>query len=361
MKGWSCYPIWGLAMSENGHGLEQPVFGDATIVSPSFIRRWSSEQGSAADIMGGDGFERLFEESDITSAGPAPVENLVSTKPTAFIAVRRKAPEDALRYAESIRALLTASCVLTSGTTKGFALTPIPLQWSPIPSHVRLDDDEKLAIDYRVVASNFIHLTPLVVSHRALRNAWETGQPVMNSWRLHKEDALSKVLVGDGRRFGGLGKRIRDAAATLARAMESTDTCVSTLFAAVAIEGLLRDNRGNFEQIEQMASCIFTSTLGPPEIQRLFSNRHKVAHEAAEPVGGISHIQEIGAAWGVILLAAMAAESVTSTDEFLRHMRGRVLARQMATQLRENGRHDLAAEVEEAATHIGPLAGADNK
>lgn len=343
-------------MAENGHGLEQPIFGDATIVPPSFIKGLTPPDATTSELMSGNGFQRLFEQSGLTHVGPVPVEHMVEIQPAAFIAVRRSAPDDALRYAESIRALLTASSVLTSGATKGFALTPLPMQWSPIPSRVRLDSEGKLQIDYQIVASNFIHLTPVSVTHKALRESWERGSPIVGSWKLRKEDALSTILVGNGRGLSGLRKRVRDAAATLARAMESTDPSMSTLFGAVALEGLLSDGGSSFAEIEQMASSIFTGTSGPQEIGRLFSNRHKVAHEAVAAAASTEHVQEVAAAWGVVLLAAMAAEKLSSVDQFLRHMRGRVLAKKVALHLQASGHEELAQQVEEAATHIGNRA-----
>jgi hypothetical protein len=136
--------------------------------------------------------------------------------------------------------------------------------------------------------------------------------------------------------------------------MESTDPTLSTLFTVVALEGLLKDGASDFKEMEELASCIFegSGSIGAPEIARLFSNRHKVAHEAKTPKGAIEHSQEVAAAWGLVLLAAIASEDLSSPAQLLDHLRGRVLARRVAKRLRENGRDDLAIEVERAATGL---------
>jgi hypothetical protein len=355
MKGWSCYPIWGLELAENGHGLDHPIFGDATLVSRSFIQRHVVADTSIGNLMSGGGFRQALESRAIEYAGPAPVDRLIDIPPGAFIAVRREDPDDAFRYAESIRALLTATFALTSGQTKGFALTPLPLHWAAIPFQLQLDKKgDRLETKYRIVASNFIHLTPVQVSHRLLSEAWTNGAPIQGNWRMHSAEPLSKIMVGPWKALTGLGKRVRVAASMLARAMESTDRHISTLFAAAALEGLLRDGNSDFQELEEMAASSFQSPNGPAELAQLFASRHKVAHEATFSCTDPEHTQQIAAAWGVILLAAMVAEKVPTVENFLQHLRGRVRARRVGADLRLKGRNDLADEVEKISTLLKP-------
>src|SRR6478735_5408422 len=130
MKGWTLFPLWGLEMAENGFGLDQPIFDDATIVSPSFLKRFSPPDATSQALFRGTGLRELLEAGGTEMVGPAPTAQLLEVTPGAFIAVRRRDPDDALRYAENIRALLTGSLVLTSGQAKGVSLTPLPLHWS---------------------------------------------------------------------------------------------------------------------------------------------------------------------------------------------------------------------------------------
>ncbi len=126
---------------------------------------------------------------------------------------------------------------------------------------------------------------------------------------------------------------------------------LSTLFGVAALESLLKD-ASDFKDMEQLATCIFEGPNGPAEISRLFANRHRVAHEAYAPSGQADHSREIGAAWGIIYLAAIASTDLSSSDEFIDHLRGRVLARRVATTLRARGKNDLAEDVERAAKEI---------
>lgn len=344
MKGWICYPVWGLAMAPNNIGLDRPIFGDATIVPPTFLHQYAPSHSVTAALFAGAGLRQVLSTGPKPYEGPAPLDQLIDLAPAAFIAVRRRDPDDAARYAESIRALLTGTYVLTSGLVKGFAGSPLPLHWSSVQSRVQLDERGHLQADFRMVVSNFVHLIPLQVTHEELHASWNNGTPISGTWKLHKDHALSKVLVGDWKSLGGLAKRVRTAASTLTRAMESTDSTMSTLFGVVALESLLK-GAADFKEMESMAQCIFEGPNGSAEVARLFSNRHKVAHEAKEPTGG-AHVHELGVTWAIILMAAHACDHLGGADEFIAHLRGRILAARVAANMRELGNPEVAAQVE---------------
>lgn len=350
MKGWFCFPLWGLEMADNSFGLESPIFGDATLVPRSFVQRHAPHDPISEAMFSGGGLREALEKSPQLFQGPAPIDWLIDIPPGAFIAVRRKTKEDALRYAATIRAFLTGTAVMTSGTPKGFAMTPLSLHWAAVPSAVRMDAQGQLQIDYIPVAGNFIHHQPIRVTHRHLSESWKHGSTVSGTWSISKDGPFAKVLIGSAGSLTHLQLRVRDAASTLARAMESTDMAISTLFGVVALESLLKDGGSDFKEMEQLASCIFESATGPGEIARLFANRHKVAHEAKAPEGQAEHSQEIAAAWALVYLAAIASSELSTVDEFLEHLRGRVLARRTAKLLEEAGKPDLAETVQKAAT-----------
>jgi len=354
MKGWICYPLWGLKLADNGFGLDKPIFGDATIVTPSFVAKHGPTDPTGAAMLSGAGLSDVLDATSSDSVGPAPTSNFVEVPPHSFIAVRRSHPEVAAKYAQSIRSLLTASCVLSSGHIKGFSLSPLALHWATIPTQVRLDANDNLQAEYKVIVNNAIHLTPVGVTHKALRDSWENGLPVIGTWKLHREDTLSKVFVGDWNSLSPLRKRLRSAASTLARAMEFTDPTVSTLHAVVSVEMLLKEGGTGFRELEELATCAFDGQNGPPEIGRLFSQRHKIAHEAATRDDHEQHAQELSAVWMLLLLAAHVSDSVSSVEGLLRHLRGRIRARQTAEDLCELGYSELAQQVRHAATMLIP-------
>jgi hypothetical protein len=325
MKGWIFYPLWGLELEENGFGLEKPIFGDATLVTRNFIVARSPSNPIAANVLSGGGLKSMLKASGADFAGPAPIERLIDIPPDSFIAVRRANPNDGAKYAESIRALFTSSAVLTSGVAKGFAMTPLALHWAAIPARVMLDGNGLPQTRYSVAVSNFIHLTPLRVTHKSLREAWQTGTAIQGTWRMFKDDVLSKALVGDWSSLSGLRKRIRSCASTLARAMDSSDMTLSTLHAVAALEMLLKDGKADFREMEEMATAIFEGPNGPPEMQRLFRYRHQIAHEAGNerttknthskwrPPGSQCAIPRNSADWespNATSLSKMSAESV---------------------------------------------------
>jgi hypothetical protein len=59
----------------------------------------------------------------------------------------------------------------------------------------------------------------------------------------------------------------------------------------------------------------------------------------------------------------MAAEELTTIEELLAHLRGRVQARKLAAQFREQGKAELAEQVEKASTFVKkprPAAGGND-
>ncbi len=352
MKGWNLYPIWGLELQPNGIGLERPIFGDATLVTREFVAKLAPNDPRLSAILSGSGLRALLESQGATHAATAPIERLIDIAPGAFIAVRRSDQESALRYAECICALLTGSAVLTSGEAKGFSLSPLALHWATIPGWVRLNKGGELQSDYKVIISSFINQIPLAVSHRQLSDSWTRNDPVAGTWRLYSQDHLSRALVGDRGTSKGLGNRIRDASVILTKAMASTDPALSTIFATVALETLLKSGASAFAELEEMATCIFSGDRGPAELSRLIGNRHRAAHEAKPPASAEEHVQEIAAAWVLVNMAAIAAANGLDASQYLDHLRGRVEARRVAARLRLLGRNDLADEVEQAATHL---------
>lgn len=156
------------------------------------------------------------------------------------------------------------------------------------------------------------------------------------AWVMSKDSPLSAALVGNWKALSPLRARIRDTATTLSLAMESPDATISTLFSVAALETLLGyDGSSDFKEIEELASCIFADANGPSAISTLISNRHKVAHQAKAAHSAAEHAGELATAWAIILHASMLASDLSSTEDFLGHLRGRVLARRVGRELRE--------------------------
>lgn len=181
-------------MADNRHGLENPIFGDATLVPVTFLEGQAPNDPRARTIFSGGGLRESLTTGPGVFSGPAPPERLIDIKPGGFIAVRRKEIEAARRYAESVRAFLTATSVLTSGKPKGFSTPPLPLHWAAIPSAARLDSQGELEINYRMVVNNFIHHAPVPVSHRLLSESWKHGSPVHGNWNISKQGPLAMRL-----------------------------------------------------------------------------------------------------------------------------------------------------------------------
>lgn len=245
-------------------GLSEPIFADATVVSREFISSRASPHTEAAKLLSGGGFRELLEHQGTTQVGGVRVEDLAEKPPGCYIAVNRKKPEDALRYAQSIRAFLTATYVRTGGRVRGLSMDPRSMFWSAIPGRVWQNPDDTVSCNYHITTSNCLHLTPVEVTQDELRSSWVKGEAIAGSWTISKSDALAAVLVGNPR--NGLHMRIRDACVVLSRAMESPDSIILTLFGSVALETLL--GHGDFSTLEKMCVCLFSGERGPEVLCR---------------------------------------------------------------------------------------------
>lgn len=348
-KDWSFHPLWGLCVTRC-EGLADPIFGDATIVSRDFITTRASPNAQAAALISGGGFKQVLEQSGASRVGSVDTLDLVEKSPGCFIAVNRKKAEDAQRYAQSIRAFLTGTYVKSGGAAKGFSMDPRSMFWSAIPDRVWQTSDGRMSCNYRVSASNHLHLTPVTSTQEQLRTSWSSAGPAYGTWSISKSDALADVLIGNLR--NKLHMRIRDACIVLSRAMESSDSIALTLFGAVALETLL--GGGGFSDMEAMATCLFSGDLGPEEIAALFTDRHKLAHQAIVPESDEKKARQIFAAWAVLFGACEIARAMQqpSTEGFMAHLRGRVEARALAGRFRQQGANELADNIERQATQI---------
>lgn len=345
---WKYFPIWGLEIDEDAD-LQEPVFGDATIVSPAFVSKLSPS-GEANTLLSGGGFKSVLEGRGLPTVGPAPIESRMELPPRAFVAVRRKDPEDAQSYADGIKALLSSTFVLTGQMVKGFSSDPRPMHWQVFPTLISQNNKGQTQCTYRVAAAPLLHLTPVRIDLAALRRSWSSGVPVTGSWTVSRESAMAAALVGPYVTITNLQRRVRDTAKTLARAMESDDPSHAILLAVVAMEELFRGKSTSFSEMEELASSIFSDSNGPGRVGALFARRHKVAHEGAR-LSSEDITQDILVAWIVLDLAARLGADGMKLEPFFEHLQSRLLASRLAKTLRSAGWKGLPEQLEIASTY----------
>jgi hypothetical protein len=351
--GWKYFPIWGLRILDDV-GIHCPIFGDATLVSRTFIERHASTDPATSALLAGRGLREILEKQGRKEVEPAPLDRLLEAPPDSFVAVCRANPDDAYQYAQSIRALLTGTAALTSGVAKGFTTDPRSLYWAAVPTVVQANPAGETSTTYTVNVSNLVRLTPLSVHHADLLNSWQKGTPVSGRWVLSSESGLGGVLVGSYGSLSSLRKRIRDSAVILARAMEAGDLSLSILLSVVALEALLKEGNSSFDDLRQLTHAVFEDRNGPERIDRMIENRHSFAHAGCISRSAKDHSVDIVAAWVVLEFAARISAQIKTTQGFLEHMRERALGLRTAESLRQKGWAELAKEVEDAVKQTGP-------
>lgn len=151
LTAWKFFPLYGLKL-EDDDGLEDPIFGGATLLDRDWLRSQVAADTSLdpkqAEIASlGDMTALIGDWSKIS----APREAHVSFFPPSVIAIRQNDADSAEMLADQLRLLLTATMFLRGRRLQGFAKTPHEVSWSTVPKMASAP-----STNYKVVGANFV-------------------------------------------------------------------------------------------------------------------------------------------------------------------------------------------------------------
>ena len=348
-KDWKLFPLYGLLL-EADDGLEDPVFGDATLVSREHLVKMLRNSGMKDPVveMIGQGAWSSFlaEHWDLV---PAPREHLFELAPHSLIAVRRKQPDQAERYAANVRAFLTAMVFLRGRVDKGFGGRPLDVAWSLEPkltqlTHLAGGGAPQSA--FEVQANNHVFMNPVVVRKQELRDSWRTGcvmpLPGGQHWDIHNEAPLIRLMIGPG--SAGRRAALRNIAVHLANACCAPRPMEQLHAAISAMEMSLMAS--SFKELEEFAFSFLPRADNRSDFQAVVKARNAFIHEgrvqATEDAKKLARVGLI-LAYAFLDVAVGFLDSLGNAEKFYRFLRAQADAGRTAKLVGEL--RDSAAKI----------------
>lgn len=279
--GWHLSPLYGLSL-EDDDGLDDPIFGDATLVSRDWLVekcREAGTKGQALEMISQGAWTGFLERWTV----PAPREHLVELPPHSLVAVRRSDVEQAERYAASIRAFLTAMVFLRGRSDKGFASAPFEVSWSIRPKSLRTLSSGAPESAFQVQSNNHVFMTPVSVNKSALRQSWRTGATMPltadRTWDVDSDTPVARLLTGQGtagRRglMRGVGIHLADACCAH-RPMEQIHAAISSMEMSLAAS--------SFKELEEVAFAFLPRADNRSDFKSIVKARNAFIHEGRMP------------------------------------------------------------------------------
>ena len=330
---WQFFPLYGLSIQEDD-GLHAPIFGDATLVSPSFVEQAIRSSGSKPHaLLQGGRIADVLPVETLDGLGP-PRTHLTEIPPPAFLAVRRRDDlHQAKRRADEIRALLSASMFMRASRLQAFASEPREIAWYAVASGTEVAHGQPTTAQIKVVMNEHVIQNPLEARKKDLRKSWKTGAIIRTrdnlQWDIHREHPVMRLLGEQGKK--GRPTRLVDAALHLQRTTCAVSYSIQLRMAVTALEYLLSTNR--FEDLRDRALPFFR---GDPRLDRVLEARNELTHQLRVPeeedVKQVAR-DAIVFAWLLFDIRVGYADSFDSQDQYDRFLEAQATAQRLDEML----------------------------
>lgn len=314
---WKLFPLYGLALDDEKDGFNDPLWGDATLVSLT-VARERVARGATSDAVLVLTHGRLSEA--LGERTPGNRETLVEFPPEGYVAVRARGDEAAeRRRAEKIRAMLTGTRFLRGLRATAFCGNPREYAWYLAPKSLTLGGGAPPSAQIQQIVNPNIVQKPVSVSKQALRNSVRTGAPIIagESWDLHYQHGICRVL--NTLTPSSLEKRI------ITSALIAQDAACSSNFAKLQLAVTSYEilfNTKNFTDLEKRVSSFVVKLPNGLTLQDIFKSRHDLTHRARQDNEASIEALSTAAvvvAWTLIDIATAFSEKLTAKqfDEYV--------------------------------------------
>lgn len=281
---WTFVPLYGLRLVDDD-GLDQPLFGDATLVSPEWYVNEVRKRSVNPNVIGPMTHQPIEEWlPNAAEHVSMPRRQLYEVPPHSYIAVRRRDDAQATEYAESLRAMLTATMFLRARRTAGFSLNPTDVAWSMIPRNARILPDGRAQSNVAVSFNERVFINPLIISKNMLRRSRESGYQIDIGkgilWDIHKVHPVCRLLVGNST-GSDRKKRMRALAIHLARTCCASNPVSQVQMAITAMEIAFGTN--DFSRLRDIAHSFLPRSKERSELQDIETARHEFVHQGKIP------------------------------------------------------------------------------
>lgn len=285
MRNWRFFPLYGLTISDDTSGLNDPLFGDATLLSRDAMLTLSRDKtlnAEAADILAGKPMTQVLGPEKLSNLN-VPLELAIDYQPHSFIAVRREKKEDGEDYARRICSFLTACLYLRSRTAASFAMRPDVLTWALVPKGIRTNAAGQLESTIQVVSNDRVLKKPITVSKDDLRQSWNKGRSLQvtfkpgetKNWDISKELPISPICLGKKNN----AERLSNAALHLLNANCVREPNLQVQMAVSAMEIMFGTNE--FGALKRMFETFLPGSQQKSDLHDLLKARHTFVHQGA--------------------------------------------------------------------------------
>lgn len=276
---WTLFPIYGLKITEPDAWVDDPVFKDATLVSMAAFENHLKERlGDQYHPMLAHG--KISEAVDISSLG-LPMDQLLETRPTSYIAVRSRSDfNKTKRRATEIRALLSATLMLRGLRLQTVAGDPAHVAWFIAPYSAVVNVTEPPNASTTPFFNEHVLLKPLEVAQADLRRSLKDGSKIPNNmgwdWDIHEEHPVCQLFLSNINKFQ---KRLLNAALQLQQAGCAISYENQVQMAVAGFEVMLKSE--SFDELRNMMQAFFPGEAEVKRIGGLITMRHRITHEGA--------------------------------------------------------------------------------
>lgn len=285
MRNWRFFPLYGLTISDDTSGLNDPLFGDATLLSRDAMLTLSRDKtvnAEAADILAGKPITQVLGPEKLSNLN-VPLELAIDYQPHSFIAVRRDKKDDGEDYARRICSFLTACLYLRSRAAASFAMRPDVLTWALVPKGIRTNTAGQLESTIQVVTNERVLRNPIAVSKGGLRQSWNNGHSLRitfkpggtKDWDISKDLPISSICLG--RKSNA--ERLSNAALHLLNANCVREPNLQVQMAVSAMEIMFGTNE--FGPLKRIFETFLPGAQQRSDLHDLLKARHTFVHRGA--------------------------------------------------------------------------------
>lgn len=307
MRNWRFFPLYGLTISDDTSGLNDPLFSDATLLSRDAMLALSRDRtlsAEAADILAGKPMTQVLGPEKLSNLA-APLELAIDYQPHSFIAVRRERKDDGEDYARRICSFLTACLYLRSRAAASFAMRPDVLAWALVPKGIRTNAAGQLESSIQVVSNERVLKKPITVSKDGLRQSWNDGRSVRvtfkpgetKDWDISKDLPIASICLGKKKH----AERLSNAALHLLNANCVREPNLQVQMAVSAMEIMFGTN--DFSALKRTFESFLHGAKERSDLHDLLKARHTFVHQGAFlPEGDAGRLAFKGLCLGYTLL-----------------------------------------------------------
>ncbi|MCR9165980.1 MAG: hypothetical protein ACE37F_25175 [Nannocystaceae bacterium] len=305
---WRFVAAYGLTTTDDHDAVKDPLFADATLVSPSTLARMGVLTGKIGSPRPLSTLPKMKHR-----------ERLVELTPDCYVGVRRSSLDSAKMRAREVLAALSLAYSFTGRPiiTKVFSTDPSAIAVQYLRS-ARIKENGQPEYQMSFDGNDGVPLEGVPIDLGAARSSLRNATAIQSGdrrWMLAAEDPWT-LLLGRQAKRSSLQKILRRNFLLLHEVLEQRSPRLTALLSITALERMFVDT-SDFRLLERRFGVLGKSSEG--FLKGLFDNRHHFVHDGSAPDPA-----EAMAAWTVAVITtakvAYLAEHISSKEQLLAYL-----------------------------------------